>query len=97
MKKLILSSIIMVSSQFTFAQSECDSLACNQYAPMNSFEIIGETNKKDTDESLNHMISCEMLCEIEAARKDYQDVLIELGGYVIRVFKKEEIILNEEK
>lgn len=64
---------------------------------MNSFEVIGNSQKSEMTGAEPIMISCKMLCAIEEARSTETNVVIQYGTYTILVYREGEEILNEEK
>lgn len=97
MKKLA-TLYALTLSLFAQCQINCDSLDCISYADTSSFEILGFD--KESEASLSSsiiLVSCKMLCEIEANRSIFSDVTKKINGYTILIYKREEYINSKEE
>jgi len=76
-------------SVISFGQDDCDSLQCSKYAATGSYIVLEDLTISESPASTNYMISCDMLCQIEAARSIESDKIIILNNYKILVYKRE--------
>jgi hypothetical protein len=98
MKRGIIICFVLLSPFGAMSQLDCDTSLCVKYADTTSFEILGLAHQTDmANPNSNYMISCKMLCEIEAARSSYVDVTINIGSYSVLIYKREEQEMEKEK
>ncbi len=98
MRRGFLISILFLFPYFGYTQLDCDSLECAKYADTSSFVILGLAEQTETSTpNTNYMISCKMLCEIEAARSNFADVTVNIRNYSVLIYKREEQEMVKEK
>ena len=101
MKKFALLIGFISLHMLLFGQSNCDTLLCAQYADSNSYKILNNPGEEGSEViSANNNfaeMTCDILCEIEANRKKYHDVIIYRDGMEILIYAKEPIIYESIK
>lgn len=88
--------LFLIWSNFGLAQNDCDSNLCVNYAQSGSFVVLEDLTVSEYPADTNYMVSCEMLCEIEASRSIDSDKIIIINNYKILVYKRENYLEAKE-
>ena len=85
--KTLFFSLSLICSSFAFAQCD-EQLTANP----GTYSVEMNPEKVDATNAPITLVNCSYLLKIEASREDNEDITLELGNYIVRVFSKNNVL-----